>query len=89
MAELKPLTKLQTLEVMKVETQNEITKDEIMIDIFRREEFAGNSAGGNMNARLTLETKVRALKRSLDTLEDMHKKELAEEEKKKDTKVAD
>ena len=75
--ELKPLTKLQTLEIMICETQNEITKDEILVHVAKIEELAGNSAGRNQQNRLMIETKIRALKRTLKYLEEMKKEEAA------------
>lgn len=82
MAELQPLTKLQTLEIMIVETKNELTKCEIMEKLFMRASLRG-SVNKNEQMMGMNQQKIRSFKASLVDLEDMHKEQLAESEKDK------
>lgn len=81
--ELKPLTRLQTLEIMIVETKNELTKNQILGSLSTREQLRGNSVGKNKEAEMMITTKCRMLERSIKDLEDMYK-----EEKEKETSTA-
>lgn len=81
--ELKPFTKLQTLEIMIVETKNELTKSEIMEKIAFRNSLKTNKQQNEQMMGMQ-QAKIRSFKSALVELEAMHKEELEKEPKKED-----
>lgn len=76
---LKPLTRLQTIEIMKVETRNEITRCEIMKELMNKQILRG--VQGLSQVYSINQSKITSLEGSLKDLEDMHREELADKAK--------
>lgn len=70
MSALKAYTKEQTIEMMMVETQNELTKCEIMEQIYQRQRLKGNQVDIMMGQN---QTRIRSLKQALTDLQEIGK----------------
>lgn len=77
---MKPLTMKETLEIMVAETQNEITKNEIMIRLCNREMLKGHK-DKNVTMVGMLQSKNRALTSSVTNLTEFLREELDKEAK--------
>lgn len=75
----------QTLRIMIAETQNEITKNQVMIRLFQRDALRG-SKNKNETMMGNLQGKVKALQGSMKDLEDFLQEELAKDPDLEDTK---
>lgn len=74
-SELKPLTKLQMLEIMIVETKNQITKSKVMESVAFRQSLEG---GTDRNEKLMgmKQAEIKSFEGALRHLEALHKEEL-------------
>lgn len=89
MAELRPLTDREIREIMIVETKNELGKTKLLLRIAERQHLIATNDKMIEQTLMGLRSKVRAFERSLVDLEDIHKQELAAEEKKGENTGAD
>ena len=89
MSELKPLTELQTEEIMIVETKNELTKTKLLLRLATRQFLRATNDKTIEQTKMVLEGKVRMFEKTIADLEDFHKEDLAKAEKEGDTGSAD
>lgn len=77
MNELRPLSLIDTLQIMVVETKNELTKCKIMDRLMQRQSLKG---AGQKNTQMLVmnQAKIKALESSLLDLEDIQDYEEAE-----------
>jgi len=90
----RPLTQIEVLRIMVIETENEITKTKITERLAQREKLRGasfkNVPGGKVpmdSILMSLQTKIKDLNGTLKDLKDILEFELDEEKRKSNIKV--